>query len=69
MSRESEQEIRLRHAENGANLAAHRPERRKLEVIIGDFCKTELPYFDVCISNTPYQVSPDIKSVTSPPLN
>ena len=25
--------------------------------MIGDFCKTELPYFDVCISNTPYQVS------------
>ncbi|KDN37922.1 putative rRNA (adenine-N6,N6-)-dimethyltransferase [Tilletiaria anomala UBC 951] len=34
-----------------------KPERRKLEVIIGDFCKTELPYFDVCISNTPYQIS------------
>lgn len=32
------------------------PEKRKLEVIIGDFCKTDLPYFDVVISNTPYQV-------------
>jgi 18S rRNA (adenine1779-N6/adenine1780-N6)-dimethyltransferase len=25
--------------------------------MIGDFVKTELPYFDVCISNTPYQIS------------
>jgi 18S rRNA (adenine1779-N6/adenine1780-N6)-dimethyltransferase len=35
----------------------HRPEQRKLEIIIGDFVKAELPYFDVCISNTPYQIS------------
>lgn len=34
-----------------------RPEQRKLELIIGDFVKADLPYFDVCISNTPYQVS------------
>ncbi|KAF8904700.1 S-adenosyl-L-methionine-dependent methyltransferase [Gymnopilus junonius] len=33
------------------------PEQRKLEVIIGDFVKAEIPYFDVCISNTPYQIS------------
>jgi len=26
-------------------------------VILGDVMKTELPYFDVCISNTPYQIS------------
>lgn len=32
------------------------PEQRKLEVILGDVIKTELPQFDVCISNTPYQV-------------
>lgn len=25
--------------------------------MVGDFVKAELPYFDVCISNTPYQVS------------
>ncbi|KAA1069301.1 Dimethyladenosine transferase [Puccinia graminis f. sp. tritici] len=31
--------------------------KRKLEIIVGDFLKTELPYFDVCISNTPYQIS------------
>ncbi|AET38522.1 putative dimethyladenosine transferase Ecym_3003 [Eremothecium cymbalariae DBVPG len=30
---------------------------KKLEIILGDFTKTELPYFDVCISNTPYQIS------------
>ena len=34
-----------------------RPEQRKLEVIIGDFVKVDLPYFEVCISNTPYQIS------------
>lgn len=32
------------------------PQQRKLEVLLGDFIKTDLPYFDVCISNTPYQI-------------
>ena len=26
-------------------------------MVIGDFIKADLPYFDVCISNTPYQIS------------
>ncbi|KZV70574.1 rRNA adenine dimethylase [Peniophora sp. CONT] len=34
-----------------------KPEQRRLEIIIGDFVKATLPYFDVCISNTPYQIS------------
>ena len=34
-----------------------KPEAKRLEVLIGDVCKMQLPYFDVCISNTPYQVS------------
>lgn len=34
-----------------------KPEQRKLEVLLGDVIKTELPAFDVCISNTPYQES------------
>ncbi|KAI0072170.1 rRNA adenine dimethylase [Panus rudis PR-1116 ss-1] len=34
-----------------------KPEQRKLEIMIGDFVKATLPYFDVCISNTPYQIS------------
>ena len=33
-----------------------KPEQRRLEVMLGDVIKTELPHFDVCISNTPYQV-------------
>lgn len=33
-----------------------KPEQKKLEIILGDFVKADLPYFDVCISNTPYQV-------------
>lgn len=36
-----------------------KPEAKRLEVMLGDVVKTELPYFDVCISNTPYQVSQD----------
>eukprot|EP01096_Ripella_sp_DP13-Kostka_P000121 TRINITY_DN1017_c0_g1_i1.p1 TRINITY_DN1017_c0_g1~~TRINITY_DN1017_c0_g1_i1.p1 ORF type:complete len:346 (+),score=128.25 TRINITY_DN1017_c0_g1_i1:61-1038(+) len=30
---------------------------KKLEVIVGDALKVELPYFDVCVANTPYQIS------------
>jgi len=33
-----------------------KPEQKRLEVLLGDVIKTELPPFDVCISNTPYQV-------------
>lgn len=36
------------------------PEQRKLEVMMGDVIKLpndKLPAFDVCISNTPYQIS------------
>lgn len=33
-----------------------KPEQRKLQVLLGDVIKTDLPPFDVCISNTPYQV-------------
>lgn len=39
------------------SLTSYRPEQRKLEIMIGDFVKADLPYFDVCISNTPYQIS------------
>ena len=34
-----------------------RPEQKRLEVLLGDAIKMEYPHFDVCISNTPYQVS------------
>jgi len=34
-----------------------KPEQKRLEILIGDFVKADLPYFDVCISNTPYQIS------------
>lgn len=34
------------------------PAGKKLELVLGDVIKMEkLPYFDVCISNTPYQIS------------
>ncbi|CAG8533869.1 3715_t:CDS:2 [Racocetra fulgida] len=32
-----------------------KPEQRRLDIMVGDVIKTGLPYFDVCISNTPYQ--------------
>ncbi|MCJ1310818.1 Dimethyladenosine transferase [Agyrium rufum] len=34
-----------------------KPEQKRLDVLLGDVVKTDLPYFDVCISNTPYQIS------------
>lgn len=30
---------------------------RRLEVVHGDFLRSELPYFDVCVANVPYQIS------------
>lgn len=33
------------------------PLQKKLHVIVGDVLKADLPYFDVCVSNTPYQIS------------
>ena len=44
------------------------PVEKKLEIMLGDFMKTELPYFDICISNTPYQISSPLvfKLITQP---
>ncbi|KAJ2516763.1 Dimethyladenosine transferase [Coemansia sp. RSA 1939] len=33
------------------------PFQYKLEILQGDVMKRDLPFFDVCISNTPYQIS------------
>ncbi|EDW82962.1 uncharacterized protein Dwil_GK22567 [Drosophila willistoni] len=33
------------------------PLQPKLQVLIGDFLKAELPFFDLCIANVPYQIS------------
>ena len=33
------------------------PYRHKLEVIAGDVIKTDLPFFNVCVANTPYEVT------------
>lgn len=33
------------------------PEQRKLEIVVGDVLEATFPYFDVCVSNTPYQIS------------
>jgi hypothetical protein len=36
--------------------ALHRDKEAKLTVIHGDVLKAELPYFDVCVANVPYNV-------------
>ena len=33
------------------------PLHSKLEIVVGDVLKNELPFFDVCVANMPYQVS------------
>ena len=33
------------------------PAARKLEVIVGDVLKSDLPFFDVCVANLPYKIS------------
>ncbi|ALC46206.1 CG11837 [Drosophila busckii] len=33
------------------------PMQPKLQVLIGDFLKADLPFFDLCIANVPYQIS------------
>lgn len=43
----------------------------RLTILLGDVIKTELPHFDVCISNTPYQISSPLVfkllSLSNPP--
>lgn len=50
-------EVRCFQSRAQQPLTLPRPEQKKLDLIIGDFVKADLPYFDVCISNTPYQIS------------
>lgn len=33
------------------------PLQAKLQILIGDVLKTELPFFDLCVANVPYQIS------------
>eukprot|EP01135_Chromosphaera_perkinsii_P011084 Nk52_evm1s2332 gene=Nk52_evmTU1s2332 len=33
------------------------PAQKNLKILFGDFMKTELPFFDVCVANVPYQIS------------
>ncbi|KAJ1854773.1 Dimethyladenosine transferase [Coemansia sp. RSA 638] len=59
-----EQAKRVIACEADARLAAELTKRvqggpfqHKLEILHGDVMKRDLPFFDVCISNTPYQIS------------
>lgn len=36
------------------------PIQSKLQVLVGDILKTEMPFFDVCVANLPYQISSPI---------
>lgn len=44
-------------------------EQKKLQIMVGDFLEADLPYFDVCISNTPYQVKLVIKLIFNNIIN
>ncbi|CAH0557347.1 unnamed protein product [Brassicogethes aeneus] len=33
------------------------PYQQKLQILIGDVLKTELPFFNICVANVPYQIS------------
>ncbi|CAD7092672.1 unnamed protein product [Hermetia illucens] len=33
------------------------PFQTKLQILVGDVLKAELPFFDVCVANVPYQIS------------
>lgn len=33
------------------------PMQHKLQILIGDVLKTNLPFFDICVANLPYQIS------------
>ena len=33
------------------------PYQPKLQIMVGDVIKTDLPFFDVCVANVPYQIS------------
>ena len=33
------------------------PLQPKFHIMVGDVLKTELPFFDVCVANLPYQIS------------
>uniref|UniRef100_A0A671UV85 rRNA adenine N(6)-methyltransferase n=1 Tax=Sparus aurata TaxID=8175 RepID=A0A671UV85_SPAAU len=33
------------------------PMQTKLQILVGDVLKTDLPFFDVCVANLPYQIS------------
>jgi len=43
--------VELQKRVQGTSHASH------LELIVGDFLKVDLPYFDVCVANIPYQIS------------
>uniref|UniRef100_A0A3P9N4C6 rRNA adenine N(6)-methyltransferase n=1 Tax=Poecilia reticulata TaxID=8081 RepID=A0A3P9N4C6_POERE len=33
------------------------PLQNKLQILVGDVLKTDLPFFDICVANLPYQIS------------
>lgn len=33
------------------------PYQQQLQIIHGDFMKVDLPYFDLCVANIPYNIS------------
>ncbi|KAK3090747.1 hypothetical protein FSP39_014284 [Pinctada imbricata] len=42
------------------------PQQNKLHLIVGDVLKTELPFFDICVANLPYQINFNPFQISSP---
>lgn len=38
-------------------VSLNRPLQTKLQILVGDVLKTDLPFFDLCVANLPYQVN------------
>jgi 16S rRNA A1518/A1519 N6-dimethyltransferase RsmA/KsgA/DIM1 with predicted DNA glycosylase/AP lyase activity len=47
----------------GCRCRVHSPVSHKLQLIHGDVLKVELPFFDVCVANIPYQVRGPLRAM------
>ncbi|KNC54662.1 dimethyladenosine transferase [Thecamonas trahens ATCC 50062] len=50
-------EIDPRHVAELRKRVQGTPYAKKLEIIVGDVLRVDLPYFDICVANIPYQIS------------
>jgi len=53
-------EIDPRHVAELRKRVQGTPYAKKLEIIVGDVLRVDLPHFDICVANIPYQISSPI---------